>query len=241
MKTWNREKKKTTAAWSFCLQQSPGSGVLRLTWLVQANLGFSLFWLTYYPLIKDLYMKKSLYLCHIPLVRRGPQRPLTLKGRVWLRAHLGYICCNILKWRCTCLLLLSIVQSEVKWSEVKSLSRVWLFATPWTLAYQDPQSMGFSRQEYWSGLPFPSPIHSPKKTTNRKCTCWISTYKAAWINFIPVILLPPCGVIAWCWKFYLHQEHLGYGHWAFSFWTILPRFVGTTNVINNWEAELWAG
>ena len=58
MKTWNREKKKTTAAWSFCLQQSPGSGVLRLTWLVQANLGFSLFWLTYYPLIKDLYMKK---------------------------------------------------------------------------------------------------------------------------------------------------------------------------------------
>ena len=42
------------------------------------------------------------------------------------------------------------------WSEVKSLSRVWLFATPWTVAYQDPQSMGFSRQEYWSGLPFPS-------------------------------------------------------------------------------------
>ena len=42
-------------------------------------------------------------------------------------------------------------------SEVKSLSRVRLFATPWTVAYQDPQSMGFSRHEYWSGLPFPSP------------------------------------------------------------------------------------
>ena len=41
-------------------------------------------------------------------------------------------------------------------SEVKSLSRVQLFATPWTVAYQPPQSMGFSRQEYWSGLPFPS-------------------------------------------------------------------------------------
>ena len=40
---------------------------------------------------------------------------------------------------------------------VKSLSRVQLFATPWTIAYQAPQSMGFSRQEYWSGLPFPSP------------------------------------------------------------------------------------
>ena len=46
---------------------------------------------------------------------------------------------------------------EVKWSEVKSLSRVRLFATPWTVAYQAPPSMGFSRQECWSGLPFPSP------------------------------------------------------------------------------------
>ena len=41
--------------------------------------------------------------------------------------------------------------------KVKSLSRVQLFATPWTEAYQDPPSMGFSRQEYWSGLAFPSP------------------------------------------------------------------------------------
>ena len=42
--------------------------------------------------------------------------------------------------------------------KVKSLSRVRLFATPWTVAHQAPPSMGFSRQEYWSGLPFPSPI-----------------------------------------------------------------------------------
>ena len=41
--------------------------------------------------------------------------------------------------------------------KVKSLSRVRLFAIPWTVAYQAPWSMGFSRQEYWSGLPFPSP------------------------------------------------------------------------------------
>ena len=45
--------------------------------------------------------------------------------------------------------------------KVKSLSRVWLFATPWTVAYQAPPSMGFSRQEYWSGLPFPSPGDLP--------------------------------------------------------------------------------
>ena len=44
-----------------------------------------------------------------------------------------------------------------KWKvKVKSLSRVWLFATPWTAAYQAPLSMGFSRQEYWSGVPLPS-------------------------------------------------------------------------------------
>ena len=40
---------------------------------------------------------------------------------------------------------------------MKSLSHVRLFATPWTVAYQAPPSMGFSRQEYWSVLPFPSP------------------------------------------------------------------------------------
>ena len=41
-------------------------------------------------------------------------------------------------------------------SSVQSLSHVRLFVTPWTVAYQAPQSMGFSRQECWSGLPFPS-------------------------------------------------------------------------------------
>ena len=41
--------------------------------------------------------------------------------------------------------------------KVKSFSHVQLFATSWTVVYQAPPSMGFSRQEYWSGLPFPSP------------------------------------------------------------------------------------
>ena len=45
-----------------------------------------------------------------------------------------------------------------KWKvKVKSLSPVRLLATPWTIAYQAPPSMGFSRHEYWSGLPLPSP------------------------------------------------------------------------------------
>ena len=45
--------------------------------------------------------------------------------------------------------------------KVKSLSHVRLFATPWTVAHQAPLSMGFSRQEYWSGLPFSSPGYLP--------------------------------------------------------------------------------
>ena len=49
--------------------------------------------------------------------------------------------------------------------KVKSFSHVRLLATPWTAAYQAPLSMGFSRQEYWSGVPLPSPVIWP---TNNK-------------------------------------------------------------------------
>ena len=45
--------------------------------------------------------------------------------------------------------------------KVKLLGRVRLFATPWTVAYHAPPSMGFSRKEYWSELPFPSPGDLP--------------------------------------------------------------------------------
>ena len=45
---------------------------------------------------------------------------------------------------------------------MKSLSHVGLFATPWTVAYQSPPSMGFSRQECWSGLPLPSPMRETR-------------------------------------------------------------------------------
>ena len=51
--------------------------------------------------------------------------------------------------------------SEKEKVKVNLLSCVRLFATPWTVAYQAPLSMGFSKQEYWSGLPFPSPGDLP--------------------------------------------------------------------------------
>ena len=53
--------------------------------------------------------------------------------------------------------------------KVKSLSRVRLFVTPWTVAYHAPPSMGFSRQEYWSGLPFPSPGSESESEVAQSC------------------------------------------------------------------------
>ena len=59
---------------------------------------------------------------------------------------------------------------------MKSLSRVWLFATPWTVAYQAPLSMGFSRREYWSELPFPSPGDLPKPRGRTQVSCIASRH-----------------------------------------------------------------
>ena len=55
--------------------------------------------------------------------------------------------------------------------KVKSLSHVWLFAIPWTVAHQAPPSMGFSKQEYWSGLPYPSPGDLPDPGIKPRSLC----------------------------------------------------------------------
>ena len=70
---------------------------------------------------------------------QGSPIPGILQGRTLEWAAISF--CNAWKWKV----------------KVKTLSRVRLLATPWTAAYQAPPSMGFSRQEYWSGLPLPSP------------------------------------------------------------------------------------
>ena len=62
--------------------------------------------------------------------------------------------------------------SELKWSEVNSLSRVRLFVTPWTVAYRAPPSMGSSRQEYWRSLPCPLPGDLPGPG-NQPCVSYI--------------------------------------------------------------------
>ena len=69
-----------------------------------------------------------------------------------------------------------------KWKvKVKSLSCVWLLATPWTAAYQALPSMGFSRQEYWSGVPLSSPI------TSFLLLLWVSLFIFHFCNFNPSV------------------------------------------------------
>ena len=64
----------------------------------------------------------------------------------------GILQARTLEW-----VAISFSNAEKRKVKVKSLSRVRLLATPWTAAHQAPLSMGFSRQEYWSGVPLPSP------------------------------------------------------------------------------------
>ena len=76
--------------------------------------------------------------------------------------------------------------------KVKSLSHVWLFATPWTVAYQAPPSMVFSKQEYWSGLPFPSPGIFPTQGSNPglpHCsqTLYHLSHQGSWLNPLDIL------------------------------------------------------
>ena len=66
-----------------------------------------------------------------------------------------------------------IIQTQKKRKKVKSLSHVQLFATPWIVACQAPPPMGFSRQEYWSGLPFPSPGDHPNPGIKPQVFCTV--------------------------------------------------------------------
>ena len=107
----------------------------------------------------------------------------------------GIFQARILKW------VVISFSNAWKWKvKVKSLSRVRLFATPWSVAHQAPPSMGFSWQEHWSGVPLPSPmaLMVSLKTEPLPCSCarsflfynlhsiWFSNlrYSVAFINSI---------------------------------------------------------
>ena len=78
----------------------------------------------------------------------------------------------------------------------KLLSRVRLSATPWTAAYQAPPSMGFSRQEYWSGVPSPSP--SLALGSQKFKAAWglreLLIPQRVWVNYFPLITVS-CSVL----------------------------------------------
>ena len=76
---------------------------------------------------------------------------------MWIEASGTYL----IEWHTDKMMNKSEDKLTQLWSEVKLLSHVRLFVTPWTVAHQAPLSMGFSRGEYWSGLPFPSPGDLP--------------------------------------------------------------------------------
>ena len=106
--------------------------------------------------------------------------------------------------------------------KVKLLSGVRLFATPWTIAYQAPLSMGFLRQEYWSGLPFPSPGDLPNPGIEPRS----STFQADTLTSeppgkpsrhatrqIPLLSSPQASAIIWYWE----EEHVqlqANGYWG---------------------------
>ena len=101
-------------------------------------------YITYFPQYFSIYLAaKSLQLCPTlcdPIDGSPPGSPVP-----------GILQARTLEW-------VAISSSNAwKWKvKVKSLVRGWLLATPWTAAYQAPPSMGFSRQEYWSGVSLPS-------------------------------------------------------------------------------------
>ena len=77
---------------------------------------------------------------------------------------------------------------------VLSLSRVWLFVTPWPIACQTSLSMGFFRKEYWSGMPFPSPgdLSKPRDWTCVSCTasgCFTMEPPGKPLDFIILVYL----------------------------------------------------
>ena len=80
--------------------------------------------------------------------------------------------------------------------KAKSLSPVRLFTTPWSAAYQAPLSMGFSRQEYSSGVPLPSPI-TPSKSSHAFASGKISTF--LWLSSTQLYIYTPHLFIPTCW------------------------------------------
>ena len=133
----SHEKKKVLVTqlclslWESMYSSLPGSSVHGI---LQAKIGYA-------AAAAAKLLQSCLTLCN-PIDGSPPGSPVPgiLQARTLEWVPISF--CNAWKWKV----------------KVKSFSRVQLLATPWTAAYQAPLPMGFSRQEYWSGVPLPSPV-----------------------------------------------------------------------------------
>ena len=131
-----------------------------------------------------VWLKKETTLPHPPAAyynppfHTAPQSTLLVSG--WLLVFSPLFLLHCILWSNPAPLGRDDVQKVAKARSVLNLSHVQLFVTSWTIAQQAPLSMEFSRQEYWSGLPFPSPGDRPNPGTEPAsvatpayhCTTW---------------------------------------------------------------------
>ena len=114
----------------------------------------------------------------------------------------------------------------------QSLSRVWLFVTPWTVACQAPVSMGFSRQAYCSGLPFPAPEDLPSPGTGTCTSCTAGKF----------LTTEPPGKPIWCLtlaNFFYRATQIPGWRW---YWTPIVKgrkLEGGRK--SSWEVDTWSG
>ena len=108
-------------------------------------------WILDYFFLKEIFKLQYAMLCYAKSLQSCPTLFNPIDGSLPGSPVPGILQARTLEW-------VAISFSNAwKWKEkVKSLSHVRLSVTPWTAAYQAPPSMGFSRQEYWSGVPLPS-------------------------------------------------------------------------------------
>ena len=119
------------------------------------------------------------------MLRLRPPLPPT---HVWLKSACNFTVGPPCMWFLCSMVLHPWIQSTWELCETMLLlscfSRVRLCATPWTAAHQAPLSLGFSGQEHWSGLPFPSPRHESEKwkwsrsVMSNSATPWAAAYQA---------------------------------------------------------------
>ena len=102
----------------------------------------------------DLYIHIYIYICYAKSLQSCPTLCDPIDGSPPSSPVPGILQARTLEW-------IAISFSNAwKWKvKVKSLSHIWPSATPWMAAHQAPPSVGFSRQEYWSGVPLPSPTY----------------------------------------------------------------------------------